>query len=370
MKEKSAPDILLITVLLVFLGLGLVTVYSSSAIYAFERYGNEKYFLWRQISWILIGSAAAAFFTFQNHRNLQRWVNPILLAVLASLVAVHFVGREVGGARRWLRVGGIGFQPSEFAKLAMILFVASYCDRKKSRLDNFRRGVLPLILVVGVYCGLILLQPDFGTAALIFLTCVTMVFIGGGNLKQLFVLGLAAMPLAGWVLWSEPYRRKRVLGFLNPWENPQGSSYQLIQSMLALGSGGLTGVGLGDSRSKLLYLPEPHTDFIFPIFGEEFGLLGSWTVIALFGLLATLGFRIAARSTNLFSSLLASGITVLILYQAILNIATVTGCMPPKGFPLPFFSFGGSSLIETLSAAGILLNISRTAKKATNSSIL
>ncbi|OGR84296.1 MAG: cell division protein FtsW [Elusimicrobia bacterium RIFCSPLOWO2_01_FULL_54_10] len=370
MKEKSVPDLLLITVLLIFLGLGLITVYSSSAIYAYEKYGNEKYFLWRQIAWAAIGLAAAAFFTLTDHRKIQKWVNPILLTTLACLIFVLLVGKEVGGARRWIKIAGIGFQPSEFAKLAVIFFVASYCDRKKSKLENFRKGILPLLLVVAAVCGLILLQPDFGTAFLIFLTCMTMIFISGGNLKQILILGLVTAPLAAAAVWLEPYRRRRLLAFLNPWENPQGSSYQIVQSILALGSGGLTGVGLGDSHSKLLYLPEPHTDFIFPIFGEEFGLVGSWAVIGLFGVLATLGFRIAARSANLFSSLLAGGITAMILYQAILNIAMVTGCLPPKGFPLPFFSFGGSSLLVTLSAAGILLNISRSAKRATNASVL
>lgn len=361
---------MLVTVLLIFIGLGLVTVYSSSAIYAFEKYGSESYFLWRQVIWALIGMTAAFFFVLFDHRKLQKWVNPLLILTLAGLVAVLVVGRQVGGARRWIRIGGVGFQPSEFAKLTMILFVASYCDRKKSKLENFKKGVLPLLLVVAVFCGLILLQPDFGTCSLIFLTCMTMVFIAGGNLKQIFVLAAIAVPLAGLAVWLEPYRRRRVLAFLNPWENPQGASYQIVQSILALGSGGLTGVGLGDSHSKLLYLPEPHTDFIFPIFGEEFGLAGSWAVIGLFGILAALGFRIAARSANLFSSLLAGGITTLILFQAILNIGMVTGCLPPKGFPLPFFSFGGSSLVVTLASAGILLNISRTAKRATNASVL
>jgi len=361
---------MLITVLLIFVGMGLVMVYSSSAIYAFEKYGSASYFLWRQVIWALIGLSAAGFFVFFDHRKLQKLANPLLLLTLAGLIAVLIIGREVSGARRWLRLGGIGFQPSEFAKLAMIIFVASYCDRKKSKLENFQKGVLPLLFVVALFCGLIFLEPDFGNASLLFLTCLSMVFIGGGNLKQIFILGLMAAPLAGLAVWLEPYRRRRILAFLNPWENPQGASYQIVQSILALGSGGLTGVGLGGSHSKLLYLPKPHTDFIFPIFGEEFGLMGSWAVIGLFGVLAALGFRIAARSLNLFSSLLAGGITMLILFQAILNIAVVTGCLPPKGFPLPFFSFGGSSLIVTLSASGILLNISRSAKKKFNASIL
>ena len=351
------------SVIMIFLGLGIIVIYSSSAIYALDKFGSSAYFLWRQLLWTVIGLGAACFFIVYDHRKLKFWIQPMLLASVVLLILVLIFGREVSGAKRWLRIGGIGFQPSEFVKLVLVLFVAGYCDRKRSKMQNFRKGLLPLLAVIGGICGLIFLQPDMGTPILILLTCVTMIFMGGG--KILHLTGLAAFfaPLAGLAAWIEPYRRRRILAFLSPWENAQGSSYQLVQSLLAMGSGGLTGVGLGDSHSKLLYLPEPHTDFIFPIFGEEFGLAGSLAVLVLFGLMAWLGFRIAARTTNLFSSLVASGITILTLYQAILNIAMVTGCIPTKGLPLPFLSFGGSSLVVTLSAMGILLNISRYSRR-------
>ncbi len=363
MKIKSPPDLYLLSNVMVLLGLGVVVIYSSSAIYAFERFGSSTYFLSRQMMWIALGLMSGLFFTFYHHEKLRDWVKPALIVCVVLLIAVLFFGRTVGGARRWLRFGGIGFQPSEFVKLALILYTAYYCDRKRSKIEDFKRGLLPLLGMVGLFCGLIFLQPDLGTPVLIFMTCMTIALIGGAQLKHLGVMALGALPLIFIAGWASPYRRQRMLSFLDPWENAQGASYQLVQSLLALGYGGLTGTGLGASKSKLLYLPEPHTDFIFPVFGEEFGLLGSWLIIGLFAGLAWCGYKVAARAQNLFSSLVASGITLLVLYQAIINIAMVTGCVPTKGLPLPFISFGGSSLVVTLSAMGILLNISRNVQR-------
>lgn len=363
MKLKTPPDLLLLSNIMVLLGLGLVMIYSSSAIYAYDRFGSSTYFLFRQLIWIFIGLGVGLFFMLYDHEKLREWVKPALIVCFITLVLVLVFGRSVGGARRWLRIGGIGFQPSEFAKLVMILFVAYYCDRKRSRIGDFQKGLIPLLGVVGFFCGLIFLQPDLGTPVLIFTTCMTVALIGGANWKHLAGMFLAVLPFIAAAGWLSPYRRRRILSFLNPWEDMHGTSYQLVQSLLALGYGGLTGTGLGGSKSKLLYLPEPHTDFIFPIFAEEFGLLGSLIVIALFGALAWCGYRIATRSTHLFSSLLASGITLLTLYQTIFNIAMVTGCIPTKGLPLPFISFGGSSLVVTLASMGVLLNISRRVER-------
>jgi len=359
--KKTPPDFLLMTVILSLMGIGLVTIYSSSAIYALDRFGSSTYFLIRQMLWISIGTCACIFFMTYNHQNLKKWAKPLLIISLVLLILVLVKGKVVGGARRWIRIGGIGFQPSEFTKFSLIVFVAYYCDKKRSKIDNLTKGLAPILGIIGFFCGLIFLQRDLGTPVLLSLTCITMIYIGGGSGVQLGGLIMSVFPLIAFAAWAEPYRRRRILSFLNPWEHVQGSSYQLIQSLLALGSGGLTGVGLGGSHSKLLYLPEPHTDFIFPIFAEEFGLIGTWLMIVLFGILAWSGFRIAARTTNLFSTLMASGITLMILYQTIYNIAMVTGCLPTKGLPLPFISFGGSSLVVTLSCMGILLNISRNA---------
>ncbi|MBI2119668.1 MAG: putative lipid II flippase FtsW [Elusimicrobia bacterium] len=363
MKTRYPPDPILLSIILALLGLGLVANYSSSAIFALERYGSSTYFLWKQFLWIVIGIALALFFINYDHRKLKSMVRPLLVLNIILLILVLIWGREVGGAKRWLRFLGLGFQPSEITKLSLIIFVAYYCDKKRSKIESFSKGLLPLLLVIGFFCGMIFLQPDLGTPVLIGFTCIVISFIGGAKLKQILSLGMLLLPLISLAAWAEPYRRKRILSFLHPWEDPQGSGYQLVQSLLALGSGGLKGVGLGQSHSKLLYLPEPHTDFIFPILAEELGLLGSLSLLVLYGLLGWMGFRIATRTKNMFSSLLASGITLIIVLQALFNIGAVSGCIPTKGLPLPLISFGGSSLVITLISLGILSNISRYARK-------
>ena len=224
MKTKTHPDFLLMTVILTLMGLGLVTIYSSSAIYALDRFGNSTYFLVRQLVWICLGSCTGLFFLIYDHQKLKSWVRPLLAASLICLVLVLFMGRVVGGARRWLRIGGLGFQPSELTKFTLILFTAYYCDRKRSKIENFRKGVLPLLGVIGLYCGLIFLQPDLGTPVLIGLTCVTMLFIGGGSVKHLGGLAGAVLPLIVIAAWFEPYRRKRILAFLDPMHDAQGKA--------------------------------------------------------------------------------------------------------------------------------------------------
>jgi cell division protein FtsW len=359
MRDRYRPELLLILSASALLCVGLVTIYSSSALFALERFGSSHYFLMRQAFWMVIALMAGFFFSTYDHRKLKSWVLPIILGSWILLVLVLFVGHEVGGAKRWIRFFGIGFQPSEFVKLALILFAAYYCDKKKSRMDQFWKGFFPFLFVVCLLCGLILLQPDLGTPVLMIAVCMTIAFLGGVKVKNLVLISFLSFVLAAGAIWASPYRRSRLLSFLDPWENPQGVSYQLVQSLIALGSGGLRGVGLGNSRSKLLYLPEPHTDFIFPILAEELGLAGSLMVLGLFCILIWAGFAIAMTAQNLFSRLFASGLTLLMAYQVIFNIAVVTGCLPTKGITLPFISFGGSSLVVTLACVGILVNISR-----------
>lgn len=354
----------MVSLVLGLLGLGLVAIYSSSAVYAMDRFNSPAYFFWKQLTWIGIGLTGALILLVYDHRKLRVWIKPLLALCLALLAAVLIFGHEVSGAKRWLRVAGIGFQPSELVKIALILFVADYCDRKRSRLHSFKNGLAPVLAVVGLFCGLIFLQPDLGTPVLIAVTCLVIIFIGGASWRHMAGLVSAGLLVTFSAVWLKPYRRRRLLSFLDPWNDVSGEGYQLVQSLLAIGSGGIAGVGLGGSHSKLLYLPEPHTDFIFPIFSEELGLVGSLAILSLFGLVAWRGFRISSRATNFFSSLLSSGITLLILLQALFNIAVVTGCLPTKGLPLPFISFGGSSLVVTMAAVGILLNISRSAKSA------
>ena len=263
------------------------------------------------------------------------------------------------GARRWLSLGLMSFQPSELAKVAMVLYMAHSLARKQERMSSFSYGVLPHLIVAAVPAGLLLLEPDFGTAGLLLALVFGMLFVGGARLHHLAGLVLLVVPPAFWLIWSSPYRWKRVLGFLDPFADPEGKGFQLVQSFLAFGNGGITGVGLGAGKQKLFWIPEGHTDFIFALLGESLGLLGALFVLCCFGVIAFRGFSVAARSIDRFSSLLAFGVTFLLVLQALLNIAVVLGVVPTKGMPLPLLSYGGSSMLTTGILVGILLSLSR-----------
>lgn len=358
-RDSLQMDAWLLAIVSILLVIGMVTIYSSSGVMAMEKWGSSSYFLRRQVLWILIGGIAAWGTAQVQVESWRKLVVPLFFFCVVALVLTLLVGTTVGGARRWLRFAGIGFQPSEFVKFFAVLFIANYADKHKSRMHDFVRGPLPALLIIGLLCGMILLEPDLGTPVMILSLSLLLLYLGGARGKHLGLLVGVGVPLVLALIWFEPYRRRRFFAFLHPWENSLGDSYQLVQSFLALGSGGLAGVGLGNAHSKLLYLPEPHTDFIFPILGEEFGWVGSVFVIGLYLLLMWVGFRIASRMKNLYRHLLALGITLWISIQSILNIAVVTGCMPTKGMPLPFISFGGSSLVVSLAAIGILWKLSR-----------
>jgi cell division protein FtsW len=261
--------------------------------------------------------------------------------------------------------GPFSFQPAEAAKLAMALYLANFLANRGARLREFRRGVVPPLLITGLMFGLILAQPDLGSALSIGLVTFVMLFVGGARVTHLVGLVLIGIPGVLAAILGEEYRRRRLLAFLDPWADPQGAGFHIIQSLLALGSGGLLGVGLGNSRQKFFYLPERHTDFIFSILGEELGLIGTGAVVVLFALFAYRGFRVARRAPDQFSSLLAAGITTMVVLQAVLNIGVTTGVLPITGVPLPFLSFGGSSLLFTMIASGMLLNISQYARVPT-----
>ncbi|HHY93213.1 MAG TPA: cell division protein FtsW, partial [Firmicutes bacterium] len=274
------------------------------------------------------------------------------------------IGVAGGGARRWLQVGPLNVQPSEVAKLCTVLFLAGFLAERGDRIRHFWRGLLPVLVVVGILCLLILKQPDLGTAVALAGTAGVMLFAAGADLRHLAGLGAAAVPVLWWAIMGEEYRRVRFLAFLNPAADPQGSGYHIIQSLYALGSGGLLGVGLGQSHQKFLYLPERHTDFIFAILGEEIGLLGTLAVLFLFFLLAWRGCRAAMLAPDRFGTLLAIGIISMVTLQALVNIGVVTGSLPITGIPLPFISYGGSSLVFSLASIGILLNISSQGRRA------
>ena len=350
-----------------------------------ELLGDSYHFFKMQVLWCCIGLIAMIFTAFFNYQNYQRLALPLLVvsAALLLLVYVPGVGVERGGGTRWVRIAGISFQPVELAKIALVIYIAQYLNRKgmserggshkfveaglkpastpeivgNGDIRNFKRGILPSLLVLSVFFALIYRQPDFGSVILIGSVVFVMLFVGGARVHQIALLTVAAGTLICYEIWREPYRLKRWLTFLNPWEEPGGAGYQIVQSFYALGSGGLLGTGLGAGMQKLHYLPTPHTDFIFAVIGEELGFVGSLFIILLFMAIVWRGIRISLSTQNRFGSLLAVGLTVLIGIQAAINIGVVTGTLPTKGLTLPFISFGGSSMLVSLASIGILLNI-------------
>ena len=341
--------------------IGVVMVYSASSIVAGDRLGDPAFFLKRQALWVALGVAALLVTQRIHYATFRRFVPLLLLVSVVSLVLVLVpgIGRVAGGARRWISLGGpLSFQPSESAKLVLALYLANFLANRGPALGEFGRGVLPPVLVTALMFGLVLLQPDLGTAILLGLLTLTMLFMAGARMRHLFGLAVVGAPGVALAILGEEYRRRRILAFLDPWADPQGAGFHIIQSLLALGSGGLFGVGLGGSRQKYFYLPERHTDFIFSILGEELGLIGTVSVLLLFGLVAYRGFRIARSAPTRYAGLLAAGLTAMIVSQAVINIGVAIGMLPITGVPLPFLSFGGSSLIFTMIAVGILLNIS------------
>jgi cell division protein FtsW len=351
-------------------GIGLVMVLSASSVSAYARYGTSFLFLKRQAVYAAVGTVALVLAARAPYRRWQRWSVPLLVVTVLLLgLALHpAIGSSRGGSSRWIQLGPFTMQPSEFAKLAMVVFAATILTRKWKRLDEPVHLALPLVPVLLVVCGLIILQRDLGTTTIVALSVFVMVFAAGVRLRYLAFAGLVALG-AGWLLVvGEGYRKVRLLSFLHPWHDPTNTGYQLIQSLIGLGSGGLFGVGLGASRQKWMYIPNAHTDFIFSILGEELGLIGEMVVLVLFAVLVVAGIRIAARTTDTFGRLLASGIVGWIALQTLVNLGAVTGVLPVTGVPLPFVSFGGSSLIATMTAVGILANIGRTAPAASAAS--
>jgi len=362
-KLKSDKVLFLATLLLVCAS--IVMVYSASAVVALERYHQAYLFLIKQAMWAALGVAVLGIVMkvdYHQYRE-QAVVWALLALVTVALVAVLF-SAPVNGTRRWFGFGGIGIQPSELAKLAVIIFIASTLDRRMSRIDEVAYSLSPVAIVVSVVVGLILLEPDFGSAMALVLVVMAMVFAAGLAYRYLLGAALAALPLLFLVLVGAQYRRRRLLAFLNPWDDPLGSGFQIIQSLIAVGTGGIFGRGLMGGRQKLFYLPEPHTDFIYAVISEELGLVGATVVVVCFCVIAWRGLRVAMRAPDRFGSFLALGITTMVAVQAFINISVVLGLMPTKGIPLPLVSAGGSSLLINLLAVGMLLNVSQHASAA------
>ncbi|HZG78334.1 MAG TPA: stage V sporulation protein E [Paenibacillus sp.] len=363
-KARSAPDVYLLIATLGLLAIGVVMVYSASAVMAFREYGDSFYYLKRQLIFAGLGLVAMYFAMNVDYWVWKKYAKIGMIVCFALLVIVLIPGIGVvrGGARSWLGIGSFGIQPSEFMKLAMIIFLAKLLSEHQARLSKFVTGLLPPLGIVGLAFGLIMLQPDLGSGAVLVGASLIVIYAAGAKMSHM--AGLAGVGLVGMVglIAAAPYRMQRITGYLDPWSDPLGSGYQIIQSLFAIGPGGLVGLGLGASRQKHSYLPEPQTDFIFSIVAEELGFIGGALLLALFLLLVWRGMRAAITAPDSFGSLLAVGIVGIVGVQVFINIGVVIGMLPVTGITLPLISAGGSSLTLLLTAIGVLLNVSRYAR--------
>lgn len=359
MKSRGSFDFGFFITVMILLSFGLIMVFSASSASAFYTYGDSYFFVKRQLMWAGLGLFAMFFMASFDYRRLRTLSLPLLLISIFLLILVLVVGVKVNGARRWLGVGGLTIQPSEVAKLTIIIFFSSSLAKGKDRLKYFFGGLLPYLMVLGIVIGLVILEPHMSGTVVIFAVGIILLFVAGAKIFHFILLALPVIPAFIYAIITSDYRMERITAFMNPWKDPLGNGYQIIQSLYAIGSGGLFGLGLGRSRQKFLYIPEPHNDFIFSIICEELGFVGATTVLILFLILIWRGIKIAFKAPDTFGSLLAIGITSLIAVQVLINVAVVTSSMPVTGMPLPFFSAGGSSLLFIMIGMGIVLNISR-----------
>ncbi len=355
------PGLVILSLLFSLVGIGVVMIYSASAIFAEKTFGSPFVFVFHQGLNLGVGLLCLRFSIKLDYRLYQKVV-PFLMVlsfVLLLLVLIPGIGTEAGNARRWIRVFGFGFQPAELLKFTLVAWVASFLGRKKEVLGYFSRALLPTFTVLGVFFLLLLMQPDFGTAILVSMTLLIMLFVAGAKISHMIFSLIGVVGLASLLVMGRSYRIRRITGFLDPWADPLDSGFQLIQSFIAFGTGGLFGKGLGNSMQKLFFLPEAHTDFILSILAEETGLLGVMVVMALLVALIVKGFEVALHCPDDFGRHLAFGITLLIALQSFFNFGVVMGLLPTKGIPLPFISYGGSNLILNMFMVGILINIAR-----------
>ena len=359
-KLKSDKFLFIATLLLVCTG--VVMVYSASAVVAMEKHQQPYLFLFKQGAFALVGLLLVPVVMRIDYRTYRQ---PIVvwtaLAIAGVALTAVLFSRPVNGATRWIGVGPLGVQPSELAKLAVVIFIAALLERRMERIDDVPYALLPIGIVVAAVVGLILAEPDLGTGVSVLIIAAVMVFSAGVSYHYVLGLFLASVPALYFLLMSSPYRRRRVTAFLNPWADPLGDGFQMIQSMIAVGTGGVFGRGLMGGVQKLFYLPEPHNDFIYSVISEELGLVGATVMLLCFGVVTWRGLRTAVRAPDRFGALLAIGLTAMISFQAFFNISVVLGLLPTKGIPLPFVSYGGSSLLINLVAMGMLLNISQHA---------
>lgn len=357
--ENRKVDYLLLTAVILLIFTGTLMVYSASAINANEKYHDAYFFLKREIVFALISIGMLFSLMKLDYHKYWKMVYPLMAVsvFLCILVVIPGIGVKAGGARRWLNLGGFTFQPSELVKLSLILFMAYSLAKKREKMEKFVVGVLPHLAVAGVMMGLILLQKDLGTSFTLGVVLMIMLFVGGTRISYIAGAILLSIPILYLLVFSVDYRRQRILAFLDPWTHIADSGFQIIQSYVGFNVGGLWGTGLGQGKQKLFFLPAAHTDFILSVLGEELGLLGVLAVITLFLILLIRGFRAALRAPDLFGMYLALGISSLIGVQSLINFGVVMGLLPTKGLPLPFISYGGTSLIVMSACMGIVLNI-------------
>jgi cell division protein FtsW len=363
-KEAGEFDPLLLLLPLVLTAFGIIMVYSASMPYAQTHMNDPYYFLKKQILWAVLGILCLLFLSRSDYTFFGKVSYPFMIAcfILLALVFIPGIGRSVNGARRWIRIGSLNFQPSELAKLAVILSFSHMLVKKEGIVNDFRYAILPLLSILGAFFLLVVVQPDLGTAVVIAGIGLSLAFVAGVRIYYLFALGVLSVPGIIVFVSRHNYIQDRLRGFLNPWEDPLNTGFQAIQSFVAFGLGGWTGVGLGMGRQKQMYLPEPHTDFIFSVVGEEFGFLGCFAVLAVFALLIWRILRLMLSVKDRFALYLATGIGFMIAMESIVNVGVSLGFFPTKGLAFPFLSYGGSAMIVNLSAIGVLISVSRTAR--------
>ena len=363
MAKRVSVDGWMFTVTLILVFIGLVMVFSASAVMAKERFGSAYTFLFRQLAWAVAGLMAMALTMRLDYRKLKHpaVVFSLLGATTILLISVFFLDRS-HGTHRWFHLGPLSFQPSELAKPAIVLFLAWFLEAKTKAIDDWRNTLLPALAPTSVFLGLIVFQPDLGTAIACAGITGCILFVAGIRLRYFGYAFLASLLPLYVLIFHVAYRRDRILAFLNPYSDPQGRGFHIIQSLIAVSTGGVTGLGLMEGKQKLFYLPEPHTDFIFAVTAEELGMVGALAVILLFAIFLWRGTRAALRTPDNFGRFLAVGVTCMIVLQAFINISVVLGLMPTKGIPLPFVSYGGSSLFVTLACVGVLLNLTKQAE--------
>jgi cell division protein FtsW len=362
MARKLQSDKWLFLATLTLVCVSVVMVYSASALLALERFQQPYLFVTKQLMWAMLGVAVLSLVMrvdYRTYRN-ETLIWALLGGVGVLLIAVLFFA-PINGSRRWFSLGPLGIQPSELAKVVAILFTAMVLERRMHRVNELQYSLLPIAIVISVLVGLILIEPDLGTAVILLAVVAAMVFVAGLSYRYMIGSVLLALPALYVLVFSAEYRRRRLLSFLDPWADPLGDGFQMIQSMIAIGAGGLTGKGLMAGVQKLFYLPEPHTDFIYAVISEELGFVGATLILACFCVIAWRGLRAASYAPDAFGAFLAIGLTMMIVLQAFVNISVVTGLLPPKGITLPLVSNGGSSLLVNLFAMGVLLNISQHA---------